>query len=342
VQALRAVAAMLVVAMHADDMWHQRLDPTHAKDFWRTGAAGVDIFFVISGFVMMISARHLAATRGWQIFVWRRFVRIVPLYWIATSLKIVAVLAAPALALHTVLRPGDIVASYLFLPWHNAEGEIGTVLPVGWTLNIEMAFYVLFAAALASGWGLLRVILPCLAVAAAASVLVTPDWPAIALYCDPIVLELGAGLCLGQLAARGRQLPSAPAAIAFGVGFALLLGAPPLLPRVVSWGVPAALIVAGTIGLEPWFRRALPRWLLMLGDASYAIYLIHAFVLAALGAVLQRLNLPLTGSFAIAVILGRLLSAAAGVVCRLMVEMPLVAAFRRVPRAQVISAARKA
>jgi peptidoglycan/LPS O-acetylase OafA/YrhL len=106
--------------------------------------------------------------------------------------------------------------------------------------------------------------------------------------------------------------------------------------------VPAALIVAGTIGLEPWFRRALPRWLLMLGDASYAIYLIHAFVLAALGAVLQRLNLPLTGSFAIAVILGCLLSAAAGVVCRLMVEMPLVAAFRRVPRAQVISAARKA
>jgi len=329
VQALRAVAALLVVAMHADQMWHMRLDPAHAEDFWRTGAAGVDIFFVISGFVMMVSARRLAAARDWRGFAWRRFVRIVPLYWIATTLKIVSVLAVPALVLHTVLRPGDIVASYLFLPWHNAEGEIGTVLPVGWTLNLEMGFYILFAAALASGWGLLRVILPCLAVAAAAAVFVTPDWPAVAAYCDPIVLEFGAGLCMGALVLRGRRLPTAPAAIALGVGFALMLAVPPVLPRVLSWGVPAMLIVAGTIGLEAWFRRTLPRWLLMLGDASYAIYLTHAFVLAALGAVLQRLGLPLAGSFATSVVGGCLLSAAAGVVCRLIVEVPLLAAFQR-------------
>jgi peptidoglycan/LPS O-acetylase OafA/YrhL len=333
VQALRAVAALLVVAMHADQMWHMRLDPTHAEDFWRTGAAGVDIFFVISGFVMMVSARHLAAVRGWRVFAWRRFERIVPLYWIATTLKVVSVLAAPALVLHTVLRPGDIVASYLFLPWHNAAGEIGTILPVGWTLNVEMGFYILFAAALASGWGLLRLILPCLAVAAAASVFVTPDWPAVALYCDPIVLEFGAGLCLGALTVRGRNLPAAPAAIALVAGFALLLAVPPVLPRVLSWGVPAVLIVAGTIGLEAWFRRTLPRWLLMLGDASYSIYLTHAFVLAALGAVLQRVGLPLTGSFAIAVGVGCLLSAVAGVVCRLVLEVPLLAALQRPHRA---------
>jgi peptidoglycan/LPS O-acetylase OafA/YrhL len=333
VQALRAVAALLVVAMHADEMWHLRLDPKHAEDFWRTGAAGVDIFFVISGFVMMVSARHLAPLRDWRGFAWRRFVRIVPLYWITTTLKIVSVLAFPALVLRTVLRPGDIVASYLFLPWHNAEGKIGTILPVGWTLNVEMGFYILFAAALASGWGLLRVILPCLAVASAISVFVTPDWPAIALYCDPIVLEFGAGLCLGELVLRGRRLPTAPAAIALVAGFALLLVVPPVLPRVLSWGVPAALIVAGTIGLEGWFRRTLPRWLMMLGDASYSIYLTHAFVLAALGAVLQRVALPLAGSFAIAVGLGCVLSAAVGIVCRLVLEAPVLAIFKRLDRA---------
>jgi peptidoglycan/LPS O-acetylase OafA/YrhL len=333
VQALRAVAALLVVAMHADEMWHLRLDPLHSADFWRTGAAGVDIFFVISGFVMLVSTPKLVRTRDWRAFAWRRFIRIVPLYWAATTLKILSVLAVPALALRTVLRPDNIVASYLFLPWHGPDGDMGPVLPVGWTLNLEMAFYVLFALAIASGRGLLRVILPFLVLAAAASVFITPHWPGIALYCDPIVLEFGAGLCLGTWTLRGRMLPTGPAALALAAGFALLLLVPPVLPRVLSWGVPAALIVAGTIGLEPWLRRSLPRWWLMLGDASYSIYLTHAFVVAALGPVLQRLGLPLVVSFAMAVILGCLLSAAVGLVCRWAVERPLLAAFQRLHRA---------
>jgi peptidoglycan/LPS O-acetylase OafA/YrhL len=174
------------------------------------------------------------------------------------------------------------------------------------------------------------VILPFLVVAAALAPFVTPDWPAIAMYCDPIVLEFGAGLCLGLLTLRGRLLPAAPAAIVLVGGFALLLFVPPVLPRFLSWGVPAILIMAGTVGLESPLRRVLPRWLLTLGAASYSIYLFHAFVLAALGVALQRIPMPLSVSFVITIALGSMLSAVAGEFCRRVLERPLLAACRRV------------
>ncbi len=320
---------MLVVAMHADQMWKLRVDPRHPDTFWDTGAAGVDIFFVISGFVMFVSTQNLVRIRDWRSFAWRRLARIVPLYWIATTLKVVLVLAIPSLALHTVLSLDGVVASYLFVPWRTEFGGLLPVLPVGWTLNIEMAFYALFALALACGIGLLPVILPCLLMAAAMSHFVTPDWPGIALYCDPIVLEFAAGLCLGAVTLRGPRLPPIPAAIAVVGGFAMLVFLPPTLPRLLLWGAPATLIVAGTIGLERPLRRAPSRWLLMFGAASYSTYLFHSFVLVALGIVLQQLPLPLSVSWVLAIVLGCTLSALGGELCRRAFERPWGAALKR-------------
>ncbi len=329
VQALRGVAAMLVVAMHADQMWNLRVDPLHSEIFWSTGAAGVDIFFVISGFVMIVSTQHLVQERDWRSFAWRRLSRIVPLYWAATTLKVVSVLAVPSLALHTVLSPGGVVASYLFFPWPSEDGGILPILPVGWTLDLEMAFYALFALALASGVGLLPVILPCLVVAAALSPFVASDWPGMAFYCDPIVLEFAAGLCLGALTLRGRRLATLPAAIAVVGGFALLVFLPPMQPRILLWGVPAALIVAGTIGLEGQLWRVKPRWLLRFGAASYSTYLFHSFVLVVLGIVLQQLSIPLSISWAIAIVFGCTLSVLCGELCRRALERPWAAALKR-------------
>lgn len=167
------MAALLVVALHTVEMWHIRLDPAQAPDYWNGGAAGVDIFFVVSGVVMIVSSRDLASVPGgWAIFLRKRFERIVPYYWLVTTAKIASVVAFPALALHTVLKPGVVVASYLFVPWRGPLGEMGPVLPVGWTLNLEVAFYACFAAALASGFGVLRTVLPVLLAAAGLSMVV--------------------------------------------------------------------------------------------------------------------------------------------------------------------------
>ena len=85
IQALRAVAALMVVAYHAFDLWAVRITQS-SGGYWTNGAAGVDIFFVISGFVMVVSSRKLVGQPGAALtFMRHRIVRIVPLYWLLTT-----------------------------------------------------------------------------------------------------------------------------------------------------------------------------------------------------------------------------------------------------------------
>jgi peptidoglycan/LPS O-acetylase OafA/YrhL len=106
VQALRAVAALLVVAYHAVEQWTTRVPGYGPGQFWPNGSAGVDIFFVISGLVMTISVqRNAGRAHPARTFAKDRIIRIVPRYWIVTSLKIAAVMAVPALATRTTLEP---------------------------------------------------------------------------------------------------------------------------------------------------------------------------------------------------------------------------------------------
>ncbi|MGM4948253.1 acyltransferase family protein [Tardiphaga sp. 866_E4_N2_1] len=89
----RAVGALLVVLYHAFELWGLRVDPAAPGVKWTNGAAGVDIFFAISGFVMVISSRRLIDNPGaWRVFLWHRMIRIVPFYWLLTTLKILGVL----------------------------------------------------------------------------------------------------------------------------------------------------------------------------------------------------------------------------------------------------------
>jgi peptidoglycan/LPS O-acetylase OafA/YrhL len=116
---------------------------------WENGAAGVDIFFIISGFVMVISSRRFVDRAGtWLIFLRHRAVRIVPLYWLLTTVKIIAVAILGGVVLRTGLGFNFVTGSYLFLPVTDSAGHFRPVLPVGWTLTYEFLFYLLFAAAL--------------------------------------------------------------------------------------------------------------------------------------------------------------------------------------------------
>ena len=131
IQALRAVAALLVVVYHAFDMWDLRIGPGLS---WTNGAAGVDIFFVVSGFVMVVSSqRLLSQPRGWLTFMRHRIVRIVPLYWLLTTLKLALVVFFADLALRSNLDLDYVVRSYLFLPVVDSAGHFRPLLSVGWT-----------------------------------------------------------------------------------------------------------------------------------------------------------------------------------------------------------------
>jgi exopolysaccharide production protein ExoZ len=320
IQALRALAALSVVAYHALQ-W--------ADGGFDVGRAGVDVFFVISGFIIwrVTAGRDLTP----RAFLWRRLTRVAPLYWL-TTLAVFAI--APIWpAFLPEVRPGwsHLALSLAFIPHLDPRGLPFPTLPPGWTLDYEAVFYLIFAAALAGPRELRgRIVLGALAAVTVFGFL-QPE-PFYFLGANPMLLQFAAGVGIAMLAERGR-LPG-PGAGAAMIALATLLltgveagGVFTELWRPLLWGVPAALAVAGAVSLEQGGAfLALPigasRSIQILGDGAYAIYLLHlpatAVVAHTLGWSRPWLFLPV----ALAA------SLAAGLAGRALLEKPLLRAFR--------------
>jgi exopolysaccharide production protein ExoZ len=245
-------------------------------------SAGVDVFFVISGFIMVYSSERLFAARGGSaMFLTRRFARIVPLYWLTTALA-VWLMSLP-------INWSSAFYSYFFIPYRLANGNIVPLHGVGWTLNFEMFFYALFAVAIV--WRR-KIAVPALC-AALAGIVVAGKWlqPSVVpflYWSDPIVLEFAAGMLVALAYRNNVRLSIAmcvgllPAAL-FAIWFVSAQHMPPSEYRFVQWGLPAAILVAAAVLGS---REAPPRWIAapvkLLGDASYALYLIHPLMGAVL------------------------------------------------------------
>lgn len=141
VHALRAVAALAVVIAHLPV---PQEGVASAIPYARYGAVGVDLFFVISGFVMVLTSGSLFDADGPRVFGARRVARIVPAYWIATFAQAATYYA---IGLGAVVTVEGMLTSLFFLPINHATTMVG----VGWSLNSEMFFYLLFACALPLG-----------------------------------------------------------------------------------------------------------------------------------------------------------------------------------------------
>ena len=334
VQALRAVAAALVVVHHSISMWLLWVMHHVGKPQWTNGAAGVDIFFVISGFVMTIALPGLAGkTNRAGVFLWRRFTRIVPLYWVALTVRLAQLKLRPTTALNSVLTPWRILASYLFIPARNGAGEMFPVVVVGWTLNYEVFFYLLFAGALARNISPLAFLTPCLMALALLGMERTAAWPDFTALASPMVIEFLFGVVLAHLAMR-RKLPGAAwGALLLIGGFLALL----LMPEgrgffgFAFWGLPAAAVVTGAVALEDSLGGRVPKWLLAAGDASYALYLSHTFILPYMVNVIVRTHLTGAPSLVAAIVLGLAISFPAAVLVHRYVEKPLINLFKKRP-----------
>jgi peptidoglycan/LPS O-acetylase OafA/YrhL len=338
VQALRAIAALAVVAGHSTDYLREQNGWVPASFGWIHGPAGVDLFFVISGFVMMVSSgRLLERAHPARLFLWRRVIRIVPLYWLLTAVKLLLMLLAPGLSVHA--RPGawNVVASFLFLPSRAADGEIRPLIPLGWTLSFEMMFYLIFAWSLARrrlmSWPMISVLLAI----AATGLFRTDAWPAWTSLADPIVLEFLLGAGLGIAVIRGRGLGRLPAVLSIVGGVLLLvLASPGSQPwsRLATWGVGAIFAVTGIVALEGAVGRRLPRWLLLLGDASYSIYLVQTFCFPVLHLLLARMAPEMVHARPVAagvamLLASLLMTSVAGVLLFRLVERPMTERLRR-------------
>lgn len=328
VQYLRAVAATLVVIAHAGA--HPLSDSFYVLD--RFGQLGVTLFFVISGFIMVaITGTGRVAPVD---FLRRRVIRLVPLYWAFTTLAAVLALVAPSLFKSTVFTVPHYLQSLLFIP-HAAPGtgSASPLLSLGWTLNYEMFFYVCFAAC-AFFVATTRVAVLTVAFGALCvfGLVFRPTGVALQFYANPSLLAFVAGMWVGLAHVHGRiaALPRASmwagAAIAvLGLIVAFAIDREPgehatSFVALVVFAV--AVVTVGQRGEALW-----PRWrvLELLGDASYATYLVHMFVVGAAVAVIGRLaGFDNPAMYLGMIALCTVVSTAAGTAAHLWFEKPVL------------------
>lgn len=301
------------------------------------GAAGVDIFFVISGFVigLITTGRHVDPLA----FAYDRATRILPLYWLFTGLLVATKLAAPGLLPRLPLDTEWIARSFLLVPTF-MPGTTGTFpfLYQGWTLWYEALFYV--AATLAIVLAPQRqaaMLTAMLAALVGMGMVLRPQGAIGAAYTDPLLIEFLAGYWIAVRRTGGGRMSSATGAALMVAGLfglaaaALAAGAPDGWPRLFWWGLPAVALVLGAVSLDDNGRVstwALPR---LLGDASYAIYLSHGIVVSVILALWRLSGMPPSGPLGqpLAMLATFGLATVAGAAVHLVIERPLMAWFRQ-------------
>jgi exopolysaccharide production protein ExoZ len=325
IQYLRGIAALMVVIYHTFPQI-QRMGYTLSGPIFLS--SGVDIFFVISGFVMVHStARHPERSGG--AFLRDRILRIAPLYWTLSLFMVALLLASPTLAQTSQLDLSHVIASLLFIPWlHPVQHTYGPLLVVGWTLNYEMFFYAIFSIGLYT----MKQRRTAVVVFSSAILLVLATVPALfkvsglaTFYTSSMVLEFGFGMLLCEVDLRMIPRKSKLWWIVIAIA-AICLVSPSvrsLAPRGLSLGIPALLIVTGVIYAPVNLRGRFKRLSKGIGDASYSIYLSHYLVMSALGQLWRKLIPLFPGSYIVFAIAGTLICSLAGILVYMVIEQPL-------------------
>lgn len=283
IQLLRFFAAVAVLVGHAGDLFmpaaaHLRTIP------W---SAGVDIFFVISGFVMTyLTQGQFGRSGAPRAFLVRRIIRIVPPYWLFTTLMVAAVLLFSDHIRNTEVSAASTITSYLFVPWPRvADGQLNPLLSQGWTLNYEAFFYLAFAAALFFRRGLLWLAGGFLLLAALHPLVPTHLF-VLKFWTNPIILEFLGGVGLATLFLRGVRL-SLWASLGLAIlAIAIFVATEPMdaghYRRLVHIGLPSLMLCASlALAPEPQSSGLLRRAMVAGGDSSYTLYLSHTFTLNA-------------------------------------------------------------
>jgi exopolysaccharide production protein ExoZ len=339
VQALRFAAATAVVVTHAVDLAGTRLGletVLAGGTLENFGAVGVDVFFVISGFIIATTTRGQTGAGAAGAFLWRRFRRVAPIYWLL-SLPILIGMARGG-----TLSPEVAAATFLFWPFSGLEMTFPALGP-GWTLCFEMLFYAGFGLAIAGGrrvaWGLVGAYAAMLAAGLVVAAPVLRFWGA------PIILEflLGVGIAtVWRFAPRRLGLWAVGLAV-LGFGLGLVFGYGGIddvralndpwngLRRAAVWGLPSALLVFGVVRMERTDRAPgrLSRAAAFMGDASYSIYLVHVLVIRALGRMFESGMVALPGDAVVGLTV--IASLAAGAVVHVWIERPMLKFMRPSP-----------
>jgi len=289
-QVLRAIAALLVVFSHIREKNLQNAaDSTQILQWFNFGPYGVDIFFVISGFIiayiMPVGQYSLGDVKE---FLARRVIRVMPMYWVVTLAAFSVWLYNPAMVNSSAPELTRVWQSFTLYP---TDGRY--LYQTGWTLSYEMYFYFLFAATMLFGrfQRLLLGIILATMVTIGVVYQPGPEDPLFYLLTRHHLLEFMAGFAfchfgkhlIGKMPITGAVLSVAGVALILAKAF----DAGPIFDTIYFWGLPAMALVFGMLLLEraiPW-----PAYWVKLGEASYSLYLTHSFVMAAGAIIWYRL-----------------------------------------------------
>ena len=345
VEAGRGIAAVLVVLVHATDMLKGPtvLGGLPLDGLFKFGRAGVDFFFVLSGFIIYyVHSGDLGRPGRLGSYAWKRFARIFPTYWVVLTGLGVIILLYPEHNPATTSW-GNIWASTFLLPRLQDP-----ILGVAWTLRHELLFYLLFAGLILNR-ALGRVVLAIWAALLLWQIGVFtftlhPWFTGMAGYLPFRVFnfEFFFGMSVAVLLRRGQA--RAPGwflivgtVLFFGNGLMESFGSVGPVewpPHQLLYGVASAMALYGAVGLERAGRLSVPNWLFAIGSASYSIYLTHLILLMTIQHFLPRLRglvpLPPDLVFLLAVAI----CVIAGVAFSRLVEQPLLRALRDPLRAR--------
>jgi exopolysaccharide production protein ExoZ len=295
VQALRALACLLIVGLHSDE-------------HFLIGASGVDLFFVISGFIMVYAHQDHFGNPGLaKPFLVRRFLRIYPLYWIGTLL-VLTVTKWPTYHRY--------FTSFLLIPTEKTP-----ILPPGWTLFHEVGFYLLFALCLRFKMpkAVICVCLMLLSLVCLRHALID-IFPIT--WGRAISLEFGMGCVVGYIYCKAIRIGFVASLVLSLTGL-VIISVPSFYNymaydpyRVLFWGVGFTLIFVSVV-FGPQIKFLRHPLIQLFGDASYSIYIAHFTIVLALW------HNPYAGlsTFVISLIFGL------GVYS--MIELPMMAALRK-------------
>ena len=345
IQILRFLAAAAVVAFHVWGIAPDHIDvpaETLSLGLWHFGH-GVDLFFVISGFIIYY-ATHAAAARGRPLspsaFLRRRVERIVPLYAFAILAMTALAAALPAIfGTPGWYTPGHVLKSLAFVSF--TDGEMPVVF-VGWSLEYEMFFYLALAALMLltrNAWRAVVMIF--------CGLVTIGQIPGIAqmlghytFFTDPLILEFIFGVLAGIVFVNGLNGEPHTRAMLFAAAcaIAVLLVMDPM-NRALVYGLPSVALVS----IAAWISRlraqasVLERACERLGDASFSIYLIQAplVVFAAQGVAALFPQIHPHGL----VVLASAVVIAAGLALNIAIERPLLALCRRIGKPHAATAA---
>jgi exopolysaccharide production protein ExoZ len=329
IQAGRGMASVLVVAFHASGYIK---DPRYWNSlavfrYLKGGGLGVEYFFVLSGAVIFLAhGKDIGRPSILATYCRKRFMRIYPIYWVVLALVVSEYILRPGLGAAYQTNPFVIISGFLLI--HIESMQVN--LPVAWTLFHEILFYSLFAVLIyRRKFGLLLLGSWC---AMSVVTMTYPMRPSLDEYLfAPIHLLFTLGIGVGWMLSH-HKLPFARVAVTSGILMfmgAYIFASPGdsvahLSPNDLAAGLGSALIILGLAAIEDEGGVTVPKFMLFLGNASYAVYLIHYPVMMFLAPWLYRTLRHMVMPLSVPTLLLTIAGVAAGCALHVYVERPLL------------------